>query len=316
MNPDAPVTIVTGGAGFIGSAVCGRLIADGHRVVAYDDLSRGRREYLPFPATLLEGDIRDERRWQETLAAVRPSTVVHLAAMHYIPDCLARPAEALNVNVEGTRRILDGCRGSSVRQFVFASTGAVYAPSDLPCVEDKTPIGPLEVYGESKHLGEQLVEAFCRETGVSCAALRLFNAVGVYETNPHVIPHIVESLRTSDSIALGNISPRRDYVDTRDVAAAVATVLEAPPGFHCLNVGTGVAHSVSDVVSILRRILDRPIVIDQQAARARENERMLLVADISAIRRLTGWAPAFCLEDSLKELVRAYGLRTGTSRAG
>jgi len=316
MMPDARVTIVTGGAGFIGSALCPRLIADGHQVVVYDDLSRGRREYLPSPAALVEGDIRDERRWKETLAAVRPSTVVHLAAMHYIPDCVARPAEALDVNVEGTRSILDGCRDSSVRRIIFASTGAVYAPSDRPCVEDQTLIGPVEVYGQSKHLGEQLVETFRRETGVSCAILRLFNAVGLNETNPHVIPHIFESLRTSDSIALGNIAPRRDYVDTRDVAAAIATVLEVPPGFHCLNVGTGVAHSVSDVVGILRRVLDRPIVIEQRAARARANERMVLVADISTIRRLTGWAPALSLEDSLKALVHAYGLRIGTSMAG
>jgi UDP-glucose 4-epimerase len=316
MMPDAPVTIVTGGAGFIGSAVCRRLSADGQRVVGYDNLSRGRREHLSSPATLVEGDIRDERRWKETLAAVRPSTVVHLAAMHYIPDCVARPAEALDVNVEGTRTILDGCLGSSVRRVIFASTGAVYAPSDLPCVENQTPIGPLEVYGQSKRLGEQLVETFCRETGVSVAVLRLFNAVGPYETNPHVIPHIFESLRTSDSISLGNVAPRRDYVDTRDVAAAIATVLGAPLGFHCLNVGTGVAHSVSDVVSILQRLLDRPIVINRQAARARANERMVLVADIAAIRRLTGWAPALQLEDSLRELVQAYGLRIGTSKAG
>ena len=80
--------------------------------------------------------------------------------MHFIPDCVARPEETLEVNVEGTRRLLDECRGSSVRSFIFASTAAVYAPTDGPCVEDTTPLRPLEIYGESKLAAEQLVGAF------------------------------------------------------------------------------------------------------------------------------------------------------------
>lgn len=302
--------LVTGAAGFIGSALCRRFVSAGHRVVGYDDLSRGRREHLPQGVTLVEGDIRDRARFARTLADVTPDCVVHLAAMHFIPDCIARPGDTLDVNVEGTRSVLEGCRGRSVRSFVFTSTAGVYAPSDGACVEDASPLGPLEVYGESKVAAELLVRAFQEETGTTTAIARLFNAVGRRETNAHVIPHIFESLRTSDTLQLGNLAPRRDYIDTRDVADALLALSACPPGLHVLNVGTGVTSSVSDVVEWLRRILGRPIVAVQDPARVRATERMVLLADIAKIRRATGWAPRITLEQSLEDLAQAYGLKT------
>ena len=308
--------LVTGAAGFIGSALCRRLLSAGHRVVGYDDLSRGRREYLPQGVRLVEGDIRDRARLAETLSAVTPDCVIHLAAMHFIPDCIARPQETLDVNVDGTRRVLESCRGSSVRSVIFASSAAVYAPADRPCVEDTTPLRPVEIYGESKLAAEQWVCAFHEDTGISTSILRLFNAVGRHETNPHVIPHIFESLQTSDVLALGNIAPRRDYIDTRDVAEAMLAVSEGSHGLHVLNVGTGVAHSVSDIVESLRRVLGRPIVVVQEPSRVRATERMLLVADIEKIRRATGWTPRIALEAALEDLVRAYALKTEPSSAG
>jgi UDP-glucose 4-epimerase len=230
--------------------------------------------------------------------------------MHFIPDCIARPAETLDVNVEGTRRVLESCRTGSVEQVVFASSAAVYAPVDVPCIEDATPLGPVEIYGESKVAGEAIVRAFHQDTGMPTTILRLFNAVGRRETNPHVVPHIFESLQDSDVIPLGNIAPRRDYIDTRDVADAIVDVLKHPGGCQVLNVGSGVAHSVSDIVESLRRILRRPITVLQEALRTRASERMLLLADVEKMRRATGWSARISLEDTLRDLVAAYGLRT------
>ncbi len=309
--------LVTGAAGFIGSALCARIGSMGHRVVAYDNLSRGRRDLLPQDkdTVVVEADIRDARRLQEAVAAFRPDCVVHLAAMHFIPDCVARPQETMDVNVSGTRLLLDACRGSSVRSFVFASSGAVYAPSDGPCLEDGTPIGPLEVYGESKVAAEALVGGFHEETGISTRILRLFNAIGRNETNPHVVPHILESLQTSDVVRLGDVTPRRDYIDTRDVAEAILAATGGPPGLRVWNVGTGIAWSVNDVVEALGRILGRAIRVVKEPSRVRASERMLLVADIRKIRAATEWAPRVSLEDSLKDLIASYGLHTEPSSA-
>jgi UDP-glucose 4-epimerase len=307
---------VTGAAGFIGSALCHRLVSAGHDVIAYDNLSRGSRDRLPAAVRLIEGDIRDPGKLAGAFADARPDAVVHLAAMHFIPDCIARPQETLDVNVEGTRLLLDACRGGSIRRLVFASSAAVYAPIDDPCVEATTPLGPLEIYGESKLAGETLAATFWEETRIPVSVLRLFNAVGRHETNPHVIPHIFESLRRSDTIPLGNVAPRRDYIDTRDIADLMLRVLDGPQTFQVLNAGTGVARSVSDIVEMLRRILGRPIVIETESSRARATERMTLVADRARVERETGWKPRIGLEDALRDLAVAYGLQPEPRLAG
>jgi UDP-glucose 4-epimerase len=236
--------------------------------------------------------------------------VIHLAALHYLPDCAARPRETFDVNVEGTRRVLDACRTGGVRRFVFASTAAVYAPVESPCVEDVTPMGPIEVYGESKLEGERLVETFARETGLAATSVRLFNAVGRRETNPHVIPHIFESLRHANHVWLGNLEPRRDYIDTRDIADALVGLLESSKGHRVFNVGTGEAHSVADIIAKLQRILGRHVEVQQDPARLRPVERRVLVADINRIRAATSWAPRVTLDASLRDLAAAYGLDT------
>lgn len=310
-----PTVLVTGGAGFIGSALCARLLAADRQVVAYDNLSRGRRELLPPAVALIEGDIRDGARLRAAIADARPDALVHLAAMHFIPDCIARPQETMEVNVEGTRRVLDSCRQASIRSVVFASSGAVYEPSDEPCVEEHTALRPLEVYGESKLAAEDLARAFQQDTGTPTSVLRFFNAIGRNETNPHVIPHIFESLQSSDVIRLGNMAPRRDYIDTRDLADAMLAVLDAAHGFSIFNLGTGAACSVSEIVDLIGSILGRPITVVSEPARMRATERMLLVADIGRIHRATGWTPRISLKESLKDLVHAYGLQSQPSSA-
>ena len=315
MTEPRPTTFVTGGCGFIGSAVCCRLAAAGHHVVAFDDLSRGAEANLPEGATLIRGDIREAGRLAGALAESGADGVIHLAAIHYLPDCAARPRETWEVNVEGTRHVLDACRAGRVRRLVFASTAAVYAPVDDPCAEDGTPLGPIEVYGESKLAGERLVEAFGQQTGIASTSVRIANAVGRRETNPHVVPHILESLRTSDRVPLGSLEPRRDYVDTRDIADALVAVLESSGGHRVFNVGTGIAHSVAEIIALLSRILGRSIEIHQEPARLRPIERMVLVADIARIRRAIGWAPRVTLEETLRDLVEAYGLGASRTRA-
>jgi UDP-glucose 4-epimerase len=301
--------LITGAAGFIGSALCDRLDALGYAVAGYDDLSRGRREYLPSRVSLVEGDIRDGRAVDAALRSARPDCVVHLAAMHFIPECIARPADTMAVNVDGTERVLEACRRHAVRHFILASSAAVYAPGDAPCREEGTPIGPLEVYGTSKVAAEAAAARFHAETGAETTVLRLFNAIGRRETNPHVIPHIFESLQAGDTVRLGNLAPRRDYIDTRDIAEAIAAVLERGDGLRTFNVGTGAAHSVEDVVTLLEGIIRRPIQVVQDPSRVRATERMVLVAEMGALRAATDWRPRLTLADTLEDLAAAYGLQ-------
>ncbi|HEV8551171.1 MAG TPA: NAD-dependent epimerase/dehydratase family protein, partial [Polyangiaceae bacterium] len=181
---------ITGGAGFIGSALLQAALKAGHSLTVFDNFSRGRREYCPADARVevVEGDIRDRRRVREAITSDRPDAVIHLAGLHFIPDCIKRPQECLQINVDGTGNVLSAAAAVGVKRFVFASTAAVYAPTSDACVEKSTPLDPAEVYGQSKILGELLARGHHDRTRTAVTLLRLFNAIGPRETNPHILP--------------------------------------------------------------------------------------------------------------------------------
>jgi UDP-glucose 4-epimerase len=136
---------------------------------------------------------------------------------------------------------------------------------------------------------------------------RLFNVVGRRETNPHVLPEIVDQLRSgADAVSLGALDTRRDYINASDVAAALADLLDNhPTGASVFNVGTGRAVSVQEIVDACSAVLGRPIQIDHDAKRLRKVDRPELLADSSALRRQTGWSPEWSLERTLADLLAA-----------
>jgi UDP-glucose 4-epimerase len=303
---------VTGGAGFIGSALTTLLARSEHEVVVYDTFERGRREWIAHPrVSSIEGDVRDRARLVEAVRASRPEHVVHLAALHFIPDCIARPEETRAINVEGTRILLEACRCESVRSIGFASSAAVYAPNPGACNEATTPLGPSDVYGESKLRGEELAREHFESTGTPVALLRIFNAIGPRETNPHLIPHVLETLRDKDVLSLGNVHPKRDYIDTRDLASGILAVVTAARGVEPYNLGTGVAASVAEIVALLAERLERPLRIEVDPKRVRATDNPLLLADIAKVRADMRWSPVHELGSSLDELIVHYEIARG-----
>lgn len=301
--------LVTGGAGFIGSHVVDCLLAQGRRVVAIDNLRSGsvanvRHLHGREGFRLETGDLRDEAFLTRVVELGPFDTVYHLAALHYIPDCAARPAETLSVNVVGTQALLDRLNQCPPRRFLFASTGDVYAHKDGPHREED-PLEPFNIYGLSKLFGERLVEAASRsQDGASFVVARLFNTYGPRETNPHVIPQILGEIRWGDRIRLGNLWPERDYIYVSDTAAALlalGTYREFSP-FQIFNVGTGVTASVEEVVKLLGQILGIRFCVEVDAERVRPVERPHLQADITRLQQATGWRPAYSLGEGLRRL--------------
>lgn len=301
--------IVTGGAGFIGSMLCKLLVERGDDVVVIDNLRNGRRQVVDAlgpKAHLLEVDIRDTEAVRKIIKDVHPESLCHLAAIHFIPYCNAHPLEAMDINVQGTLSVLEACKIVPPKMVVIASTAAVYDICDGPCRETDVP-RPLDIYGVSKHTCEQLARLYTADTEAPCIAMRIFNAVGPNETNLHLVPQLLNQLiRGESTIALGNLEPRRDYIDTTDLARALICALDHKQnGYDVFNAGTGEEYSVRDVLEMCENILDREIEIKQTPDLVRKVDRMHLCADNHKIREATGWQPKVGIQEALRKLLEA-----------
>ncbi|RME51912.1 MAG: SDR family oxidoreductase, partial [Deltaproteobacteria bacterium] len=243
--------LVTGGAGFIGSTLTRFLHEAGHAVAILDNFSFGRRALVPSGVEIHEADLRDRRGIARVIGEVGAEEVYHLAAIHFIPYCNAHPEEAAAVNIQGTRNLLEALREQRPKTLFFASTAAVYPISDVAHHEND-PADPMDIYGITKLIGEDLVRLFHLDTGVRTIVGRFFNAYGPNETNDHVIPEIVAQLRAGKrTLDLGNIDPKRDFIHTRDLCRAVIGLVERFDGrFGILNIGTGEEISVREVVAL------------------------------------------------------------------
>jgi UDP-glucose 4-epimerase len=253
---------------------------------------------------LCETDIRDYDALESVFAKKRPELVIHLAALHYIPECEAHADLAISINTLGTANVVRACLPDT--GFVFISTAAVYAPEARPHIEDSSPIRPMDVYGLTKLQGEQYVRHWAQEKNLRAAVVRMFNIIGPGETNPHLLPAILaQLLRGKRTLGLGNCHPKRDYINVSDAAAGVAAIaLQLPetPGTDTVNIGTGESHSVYDIVHTFELILGEPIVIEADRTRMRTVDRPFLSACIDKAKQDYGWSPKLTLHDSLSQL--------------
>lgn len=299
--------LVTGGAGFVGSHVTRELVRNGATVDVVDNLFAGDRNHVPDDATLHEIDIRNRDELVNVVREIDPEIIIHLAALHYIPYCNEHPEEAFDVNVMGTRHLLNAARElDSLERLVYTSTAAVYPPRNDPHAEQDI-TGPMDIYGRTKLVGEDLLEQFTMQTGVSGASIRLFNVYGSNETNPHLIPAILEQIEDgSRDVELGNLSPKRDFVYAEDVAAAVLTLAtDFDDDYRVYNVGTGQAWSVREVAEEVGAALGEELTVEQAQERVRESDRPYLCADISCIEAETEWRPETAFVDGLQTLLDA-----------
>lgn len=298
--------LITGGAGFIGSALTAHLRSVGYEVFILDDLSFGRKELVNVPdENFFKVDILDRTAVFDTLDKVRPSWVLHLAAIHFIPYCNKHPYESANINLVGTMNVLDACvQQVAVEQVFFASTAAVY-PISANAISETHVTGPLDIYGLSKLTGERLCNEFHAKCGKPMIIGRFFNAFGPNETNPHLIPEIQKQVNAGvRSIKLGNVEPKRDFIHTEDMSRAMTALLESDiKGIEVFNIGRGVEYSVREIVDAFSRQLGEPLVIETDPGRVRKTDRMHLLADVSKLKRATGWEPKWDIDEGVKTLL-------------
>ncbi len=293
--------LVTGGAGFVGSHIVDRLLADGHAAAVLDDLSTGRREHVDPAAALHVEDIRSPRV-SEIVAAVRPEAIVHVAAQAAVSRSVADPVLDASVNVIGTITVLEAARRAGVRRVVYTSTGgAAYGDTDvLPTPEDH-PALASSPYGVSKVAAERYLDCWAGLTGASALSLRLANVYGPRQ-NPEgeagVIAIFCHRLLTGQPcIVNGDGEQTRDYVYVGDVAEAVARALARPEATGVVNIGTGRETTVNE---LYRRLAARAGVgAPARHGPPRPGEQRRSVLDATRAKRLLGWTPSTLLEDGL-----------------
>jgi UDP-glucose 4-epimerase len=298
--------LITGGAGFVGSWLVREVLErTAARVVVLDNLFNGKRRLLPTSDRLEvhQLDLRRAEAVEELVTKMKPAWVFHLAAIHFIPYCNAHPAETLAVNVVGTQNLLEACRRAEPERLVAISSAAVYPISDVAHQEEDTP-GPTDIYGLTKWINEQQLAQFAGKVRTRCAAARLFNVYGPHETNPHVIPEILRQMgEGQESIALGNVKPKRDYIYVTDVASGLFAMAERNEhSFRVYNLGTACEYSVEEIIEQLRRLSGQPLRIQTAADRVRPGDRMHLLCDRTRIGKELGWQPRQTLESGMAAL--------------
>lgn len=313
MNSAKRRALVTGGAGFLGPHLIRALLDQGWAVASMDNYSTGPREHLaPFHANTgfvsYEGSITDATFVTRAMMEFRPEVLFHLAAIHFIPYCIAHPAETLDVNVLGTQRLIDSIDIVPLKRFVLASTADVYAPSEAPHSEI-APLGSTNIYGSSKEFCERLIAlARRRFPDTRFLAARFFNIFGPGETNPHVLPDIISWLRKGHILRLGNIEPKRDYVYVTDVADALLRMADYGGSFDTYNIATGESRSVRDLVGVLEQVMGVRITVETDKAKLRPTERQNLLADTSLAVGELGWRPKLGMHDGLARTLVGEGL--------
>lgn len=303
--------LVTGGCGFIGSAVVNYLLERGEQVFVIDDLSKGQDRWKTAARkpTLLVQDILDSDACDRAFRDIKPQTVIHLAAQHFIPWCEEHLYEAYMLNVMGTLNVMEHSRRYGVQDFFFASTGDVYPPNSAPHRE-VDPTGPVYVYGQTKLMAEQLCTRYFESEACFRTLLigRLFNAAGPRETNPHLLAEVTRQIAQEGKrvVEVGNLWPLRDYVDVDSMGAVIVDAISKVEGLGILNIGSGKAVKVAEALNVIASVLPFKVEFKSVPERQRPNDRPFLCPDTQRLRRTIGRAADSFNEDTARKIFAEY----------
>ena len=295
-------TLVTGGAGFIGSWLSESLIAAGHEVFVLDDLSTGFLENVPKRATFHLGDLAatETADWIE---AQRFEVVYHQAAQLDVRKSVADPVFDAQVNIVGSLRLLEACQKSGVKQVIFASSGGtVYGePEHMPTSEEHA-IRPLSPYGIAKSAVEMYLDYYHKQYGLRYVSLRYANVYGPRQ-NPHGEAGVIaifsqKLIRKAQPVVNGDGLQTRDYVFVNDVVEANLKALNYPDSV-CINIGTGIETNVNQLFDRLNELAGTPFVREHGPAKAGEQKRSSL--SFEKAKEVLDWEPKVSLHTGLQE---------------
>jgi UDP-glucose 4-epimerase len=294
--------LITGAAGFLGSALANQLAREGHQVRGLDDLSTGDPQALSPDIHFTRGDVNDRPKLWTLLQEV--DCVYHLAARVSVPESVLYPREYNAVNVGGTVSLMEAMRDVGVKRVVFASSGAIYGEQDIqPLTEGQTP-HPSSPYAVSKLAAEYYVRTIGNLWGIETVCLRIFNAYGPGQhlpaSNPPVVPYFLrQALRGGTLVIYGDGNQTRDYVYVDDVVAAMVAAATAPNvNGLVINVGSGVETSIQSLAKLVLGVTGSQANLVTNAKSTGGISR--LCANLTLAGQKLSYKPSIRLEDGLR----------------
>jgi len=302
--------LVTGGAGYIGAHTCKALKDAGFLPITYDNFSTGHRYAVQW-GPCVEGDLRDSKTLEETLQKYKPKGVLHFAASALVIESMHNPGLYYDNNVGGSLSLLEAMRKHEIPYLVFSSTCATYGNPQFSPITEEHPQLPINPYGRSKLMVEQIIEDFGRTYGLCSVNLRYFNAAGAdfsgsvgenHTPETHIIPlimQVAQKIRKEITI-YGTQFPTpdgtavRDYIHVVDLARAHVQALQwlfAHKKKRSINLGTGKGFSILEIVKAVEEFTKEKIPVRFESERAGEPSH--LVADNTKARNVLGWAPEY-----------------------
>jgi len=310
--------LVVGGAGYIGSHVVKMLQEKGYSVLVYDNLSKGHKDAVP-EKNLVIGELGDAELLNSTIQEFNPDAIMHFAGFIEVGQSVKQPLTYYRNNVANSITLLEAAVKNNIAQFIFSSSAAVYGTPEVSPTPEDAPLRPINPYGQSKVIVEQMLADVARAASLRYVALRYFNAAGAdpsgtigerHDPETHLIPLALKA-------AKGQLSPlkifgtnyptpdgtcMRDYVHVNDIADAHIKALEYLAGggaSDAFNCGYGHGFSVRQVLDTVKRVTG--VDFAEEKGERRAGDPAMLVADSAKIRRVLGWEPH---HDDLDYLVR------------
>jgi UDP-glucose 4-epimerase len=312
---------VTGGAGYIGSICVEQLLAAGHEVTVFDNLSEGHRLAVDPGANLSVGDLQNREDIEGAIREAKPDAVMHFAANALVGESMENPSKYFRNNVSAGINLLDAMVSNGVGKFVFSSTCATFGPPDRLPIDETLPQRPINPYGESKLIFEKILRWYDEIHGIKSVALRYFNAAGATEKygedhriETHLIPNVLK-------VALGQKSHVdiygtdyetpdgtcvRDYIHILDLAQAHMLALQTADSAR-YNLGTGGGTSVREIIACCERVTGKKIAVVEKPRRPGDPARLIAASD--KIQGELGWKPRFQSIDAIIESAWAWHLK-------
>jgi UDP-glucuronate 4-epimerase len=317
--------LVTGGAGFIGSHLCERLLSDRVKVICLDNFDsfydpkikiknvEGVKKKFPEQFELVTGDIRNPEHLQETFRKDQIDLVVHLAARAGVRPSISDPLLYQDVNIRGTIVLLESCKAYGIKNFIFASSSSVYGENQrVPFTEEDLDIQPISPYGATKRAGELLCYSYHHLYGMNIACLRFFTAYGPRQRPEMAIHKFTRLIDRGEKIPIyGDGSSRRDYTYIDDLIDGILAVIRYHKGFEIYNLGESQTTSLRELIRLIEEAFDKKATIEM--LEPQPGDVSVTYADITKAKRMLKYQPGVKMEEGIKRFVDWYKKNRSTA---